>query len=86
MNGLSHKLQHTAKTSHPIQDLGKGRVVNTGIGIGLQNRKCGSDSHLALQRFQWLCGVKEVSPPSQGGDAGALPARAAISMAPWCRS
>ena len=28
-----------------------GRVVNTGIGIGLQNRKCGSDSHLALQQF-----------------------------------
>ena len=54
-----------------------GRVVNTGIGIGLQNRKCGSDSHLALQQFQWLCGVKVVSPPSQGGDAGALPARAA---------
>ena len=26
---------------------------------------------------QWLCGVKVVSPPSQGGDAGALPARAA---------
>ena len=25
-----------------------GRVVNTGMGGGLQNRKCGSDSHLDL--------------------------------------
>ena len=52
--------------------------------MGLERRipkpKGGSSSlPCPTKRFQWLCGVKEVSPPSQGGDAGALPARAAIS-------
>ena len=49
-----------------------GRVVNTGIGIGLQNRKCGSDSHLALQFARWgssSMGLERRIPKPKGGSS-----------------
>ena len=43
----------------------------------ISNQLNAGPNPVSVTIFQWLCGVKVVSPPSQGGDAGALPARAA---------
>ena len=73
----------TPNPKNPVQLgmlLPMGELSILEIGIGLQNRKCGSDSHLALQISQWLCRQTGYSRlPLKEEREGSSPSRAAIS-------